>query len=82
MMGWYHDGLGWGGWLAMTLSMVAFWALVVFAVVAIFRSGRDERPGPAPGSGPMDILDQRFARGDIDESEYRARVDVLRSSVR
>ena len=32
MMGWYHDGMGWGGWLLMTLAMVAFWALVVFAV--------------------------------------------------
>ena len=37
MMGWYHDGTGWGGWLVMALAMVAFWALVVLAVVALFR---------------------------------------------
>lgn len=81
MMGWYHDGMGWGGWLVMAFSMVAFWALVVFAVMALFRSGRDERTGPTRGQDPLDILDQRFARGEIDESEYHARADVLRSSV-
>ena len=37
MMGWYHDGMGWGGWILMTLAMVAFWALVIVAVIAIFR---------------------------------------------
>ena len=37
MMGWYKDGMGWGGWIAMTLMMVAFWGLVILAVVAIFR---------------------------------------------
>jgi len=46
MMGWYHDGMGWGGWIIMTVAMVAFWALVVFAVLALFRT---QRPG---GSTP------------------------------
>jgi putative membrane protein len=29
------------------------------------------------GSGPEQLLAERFARGEIDESEYRARLDVL-----
>jgi putative membrane protein len=29
----------------------------------------------------MQILDERFARGEIDEDEYRARSSVLRASV-
>ena len=29
----------------------------------------------------MDILDQRFARGEIDEDEYHARSAVLRTSI-
>ena len=33
VMGSYHDGWGRGGWLVMTLMMLAFWALVIFAVV-------------------------------------------------
>ena len=78
MGGWYDDGIGWGGWLVMSLSMVAFWALVVIAVVAVFRTGRDDRPTPRTGRDPLEILDERFARGEIDETEYRARADVLR----
>jgi putative membrane protein len=81
MMGWYHDGTGWGGWLVMTIAMVAFWALVVLAVVALFR-GATNRPESAPHQDPMDILDQRFARGEIDEDEYHARAAALRTSAR
>ena len=81
MMGWYQDGLGWGGWLVMVVSMIAFWALVVFAVVAVFRASREDGKPAATRPNPLDILDERFARGEIDESEYRARTDVLRGAV-
>ena len=77
--GW-NNGMGWGGWIVMTLIMVAFWSVVVFAVVAIFRGDRDARSGPQQSRGrdPMQILDERFARGEIDVDEYRARQQVLR----
>ncbi len=83
MTGWYHDGVGWGGWLVMTLVMVAFWGLVAWGVVAIFRGGRDS--GTTIGAGrhdAMEILDERFARGEIDAEEYHARQDVLRAAAR
>ena len=80
-MMWWHNGMGWGGWIVMTLTMVAFWSLVVFGVIAIFRSDRDNRSNQAsPGLDPMQILDERFARGDIDVDEYQARRDALRAS--
>lgn len=81
MMGWYHDGMGWGGWLVMAVGMVAFWALVVWAVVAIFRSTQSAAGGESAHREPLDILDERFARGEIDETEYRARAEVLRAAV-
>ena len=83
MMGWYNDGTGWGGWIAMSLMMVAFWGLVVFAVVAIFRStSAATRPaGPAAPHDPMKTLDERFARGEIDADEYHARQAVLRDTL-
>ena len=74
MMGWYHDGVGWGGWLLMMLAMVAFWAMVVFAVVALFRGSDPGSPRPTP----QQILDERFARGEIDAADYQARRDQLR----
>ena len=83
MMGWYNDGIGWGGWIAMTLMMVAFWGLVIFAVVAIFRATtRGTEPAfPAAHRDPMNTLDERFARGEIDAEEYHARQAILRDTV-
>ncbi len=92
MMNGYYGNMGWGGWLVMGLIVAAFWALVVLGVVALFRSttnsvssgsgGVAGNPGPAPRvtvtkSEPQAILDLRFARGEIDASEYQARTDAL-----
>jgi putative membrane protein len=35
-------------------------------------------PGPQPGRRPEDLLAERFARGEIDDEEYRRRIVVLR----
>lgn len=80
MMGWYHDGAGWGGWLVMTVAMIAFWAMVIVAVVVLFRGSTGGGRESSPPQDPMHILDQRFARGEIDEDEYHARSAVLRTS--
>lgn len=72
-MGWYHDGMGWGGWLLMTLTMVVFWAAVVLAVMALFRDAEPTRQRRTP----VQLLDERFARGEIDVTEYRRRRDAL-----
>ena len=79
MMGWYQDGISWGGWLVMLLGMVAFWGLVVWAVVVLFRDTHSVDARPAHHD-PLDTLDERFARGEIDETEYRTRADVLRAA--
>ena len=81
MMGWYNDGMAWGGWLVMLLAMGAFWGLVVWAVVALFRDTRSVDTRPAQRN-PLDTLEERFARGEIDETEYQARAEVLRESRR
>ena len=74
----WGNGMGWGGWLLMTLTTVAFWAVVVFGIVAPFRGSG--RPGPRDGHRDGDarrILDERFARGEIDAEEYRSRQSTL-----
>ena len=77
----WNDGMGWTGWLVMTLTAVAFWALVIAAVVALFRGGRPEsRQAQAGSDEARRILDQRFARGEIDANEYQARQVMLRSA--
>ena len=85
MMGWY-SGWGWGGWLGMSLLMLAFWGLVAVGVVALVRTvRRDDQPRSAeqpmrvsaPDAHARDILDERFARGEIDADEYTRRRDLL-----
>lgn len=82
MMGWYNGGPGWGGWIVMILVMLAFWALVIFAVVAVFRGvGKGGAPVERSTSrDPLDVLGERFARGEIEADEYEARAQVLRGA--
>jgi putative membrane protein len=75
----WTNGMGWGGWLLMALTTIGFWALVVFVIVALFRGTGDSttshtRPRDRT---PDQILDERFARGEISEEEYHARRQVL-----
>lgn len=80
-MMWWNDNMGWNGWIVMMLTMGLFWSLVVFAVIAIFRRDGDAQTSTQqPGEpSPLQMLDERFARGEIDVDEYHARQDVLRA---
>lgn len=78
MMHGYYGGMGWGGWVLMALVMVAFWGLVIYAIVALFRgtASGSSSDGGSPAD-PGRILDERFARGEIQVNEYQARKDAL-----
>jgi putative membrane protein len=82
-----HDWY-WGTWLGMGLMMTVLAALVVAVVVLVVRATTGPQkttsglppwsPRDAPGdSEAQRLLDQRFARGDIDEDEYVASRDLL-----
>lgn len=81
-----HNGdWGWGGWLVMSLTMLAFLALVAWGVFLVWRSTtHPHSAGTEQGSpvrqSPEEILAERLARGEIDADEYRARLDALRAS--
>jgi len=78
MMNGYYGDMGWGGWLLMALVMVVFWALVVFAIVALFRgNGASSNSETGRPADPRRILDERFARGEIQLDEYQARKEAL-----
>lgn len=79
MMYWYNGPGGWG-YAVMVLSMVLFWGLVIAAIVFLVRGVGSDRRTPPPPSQPDEprrILAERFARGEIDEAEYRQRLKVL-----
>lgn len=73
-------GMGWVGWAVMTGTALVFWALIVVAIVALFRSrrGPDHREATPPERSAERVLDERFAKGDITAEEYQARRTLLR----
>lgn len=79
-MMWWNDDMSWGGWTAMIVLMLAFWALVIFGLMTVFgqRDGGKQQTRP-PSSDPQEILRERFARGEIDADDYHARQEVLRT---
>jgi uncharacterized membrane protein len=41
---WWHQGMGWGGWLTMGIVMILLWAVVVWGIVALVRSMNAPNP--------------------------------------
>lgn len=82
MMGWYGDGMSVGMWVFMGLFWLAMIGLIVWLVVKLLPSTSaasgvpPAAARPAPES-PLDILDRRFARGEVDLETYRAQRAAL-----
>jgi putative membrane protein len=79
--GWGGNGWGWGG-TAMTMVLAVFLmaviVAVVFAIRDLARRGSQYNEASSAATSPEDTLAQRFARGEIDEDEYRRHVALLR----
>ena len=63
----------------MGLMMLVFWGFVAALVVYVVRNVGHRPSGPAERDEPLRILDERFARGEIDADEYNRRRDLLRN---
>jgi putative membrane protein len=80
MMWW--DG-GWHGMVFGPLFMILVLAVVIAAVALLVRwlGGPWQGTLPShhvpPSRAPLDILKERFARGEIDKNEYEERRRVL-----
>lgn len=69
-MGNYNGGWGWMGFGMIGMSL--FWILLIVAIVALvngaWRSGTSaERPQEKTA---LDILKERYARGEIEKEEF------------
>lgn len=73
-----HGGFGHPGgpWF---LLIPLFWILVIGVIVAVFGRSRFRNWHGGTG-GARQVLAQRYANGDIDEQEYRARLEVLQAT--
>ena len=71
-------GFGIGGFLWMVLIWILLIAGAVWLIKMIF-SGTVTRSGEAPGSDekPINILNKRYARGELDREDYeRIKADL------
>lgn len=75
-------GWGWGGWfpgmmLGPLMMLVIVGGTVALAVWLVRGFGPVEHHGH--GHAALDILEQRFARGEIDKAEFEDKRKLLRS---
>jgi putative membrane protein len=63
MMGYWGWGMGFG-WM----FMIFFWVLVIVGIVALVRGLSDQRG--SRGKSALEILRDRYARGDIQREEF------------
>lgn len=88
---WYtHHGFSWEGMIFGGLMMILFWGGLIALVVWLFRSyvgvnpnrTSDRTDGDSPYRSPgnaLEILKERYARGEISKAEYEEMRDVLRT---
>lgn len=88
--GWYghmHDGwgqmMGWGGTMYGGIGMLLFWGVIIVLLVLFARSYiggvRTQAASRSPNSGStaLDILQERYAKGEINKEEYEQRKKTL-----
>ena len=72
---------GWGmGWFG-SIFMLIFWGLVIVGLVLLIRrlvfSTRKDADPALGGSRAMEILKERYARGEIDREEFEQKKQDL-----
>lgn len=77
--GWEYGHMSWNGGFGMFggLMMLVFWGIVIAVIVMAVRwfsvSGQGENQSP----DALEILKSKFAKGEIDEEEFRRKKAVL-----
>ena len=75
---WDLGGHGWG-WIGVgMIHMLLFWGLIILAIVALVRYlSTSSKTDLGDTQKPLDILRERFARGEIDSKEFEERKRLL-----
>lgn len=76
-----HENWGWGHMIYGPLMMIVFWGgLIVVAVLAVrwLGGGASHKQNDSSNrSTALEILKERFARGEIDQEEFEKRKRLL-----
>ncbi|MFC4353064.1 SHOCT domain-containing protein [Fodinicurvata halophila] len=77
----YHMMDGWSGWFMGPIMMLLVFGLLILGVVLVLRAlgiGDTSRNNGNSQDRALEILKERFARGEIDEEEFQNRRKHLR----
>jgi putative membrane protein len=77
-----HGPWGDGAYWPLFLLFPLFWILVIGLLIFFGRRAWRRNNRWAAAQGGEGVLRERYARGEIDETEYRKRLEVLRSDQR
>ena len=71
----------WDGWwsLAMFLGMLVFWGGLIWVIAYSFREFSPPRDARSDRLTAIQLLEERFARGEIDRDEFEERRRILES---
>lgn len=72
------DGYGMGGFGFGGIFMILWWILIIVGIVVLVKwvLGSSASQGGSAGKA-LDILKERYARGEIDEQEYQKKKQDL-----
>lgn len=75
----YEHHMGWGSGFFGGFGMLLVWVLVIATIVFAVKYALGSSQSTS-SSGAVDILKERFARGEINEEEYRLRKKLIDES--
>jgi len=73
--GWFGPGMmGWGWWGMGWIFMIIFWGLIIVGLIFLIRwlagLSRARAPYEKTHDSALEILKQRYAKGEIDREEF------------
>jgi len=73
-----------GGWLGMGIGMIGmllFWGLIILGIAVLVKwlAGAQASGGAPPAKSALDIVKERYARGEIDKEEFEQKKRDLSS---
>ncbi len=79
----YHMGSGMMGYGGMGIMMLVFWGLVLVVLILLISRllplNQNKFNDPADRPDAIELLKQRFAKGEINRTEFKEKMNDLRN---